>query len=90
MCFDEHISEFPLLLHHLGENEITGAIDDARKPIDSVGGKTLAQRFNNRNTPGYGALIGQDKPFRFCQLDQGHAALGNERLVGRDDMLTVL
>ena len=30
LCFDEHISEFPLLLHHLGENEITCAVDDAR------------------------------------------------------------
>src|SRR5210317_1170688 len=48
LCFPQHVGKLSLLLHHLGEYEIASAVNDARQPIDSVSGKTLAKRFHNR------------------------------------------
>ena len=75
------------LFAHLAQNEIGGAVDDARHPLDAVGREALAQRLDDGNAHGHRALI------RHCHavLAGGGkdfvAVRGQQRLVGRDHML---
>ena len=73
----QHIGELPLLIHHLREYEIAGAIDDARKPVNPVCSKTLTQRFYDRNTACHRALIGERDVILLGQFDKRSSSLGD-------------
>ena len=36
LCFGQHVGEIPPFLAHFGEDEITGAVNDSRQPLDMI------------------------------------------------------
>ncbi len=48
--FSQHRAEGLAARAHLGQDEVAGAIDDARQPFDPISGQALAQRLDDRNS----------------------------------------
>ena len=83
----EHLGELPPLVAHLGENEVSGAVDDARQPLDAVAGQALAQRLDDGDSPCDGRLEADRDAVLLRQGENFVAELGDQRLVGGDDVL---
>src|SRR5690606_15305338 len=87
--FRQHFIEAARALLHFGEDVVTGAIDDARHPIDVVGGQTFAQRLQDRDTAGHRRFKSHVHAVFLGGEEDLVAVLGDQRLVGGDDVFAV-
>ena len=87
--FFEHGGKVLPLVAHFAQDEISGAVDDARHPVDAVGRKPFAQRLDD----GYAACHRSLKRHHHALLLRGGKNLGTvhrqQRLVGGDDVFAV-
>ena len=75
---------------HLGQDEIAGAVDDARDPLDAVRGKALPQRLDDGDAPAYGGFEGDHNVLLLRRREDFVAVHRQQRLVGGHHMLAVL
>ena len=75
------------LLGHGGEDEVAGAVEDALQRQDLVGGQALGQRGDDRHAAGDAGLEGDGPLVLAGRLEDLGAVLGQQRLVGGDDVL---
>ena len=89
MRFLEYAIEAQAFVAHLGQNEVGGAVDDARDPLDAIGAQAFAQCLDDGNAAGHGGL----EPDHHAVLLRGCkyfvAVRRKQRLVGGDDMFAV-
>ena len=83
----QHVVEGPALGPHLGQDEVTGAVEDARDRLHPVGGQPFAQAFNRRDTARDRRLEIQRAAVLSGQRGQLGPTFGDQRLVGRDHRL---
>jgi len=76
-----------LLLLHLGQDVIAGAIEDAVDARDAVAGEPLAQSLHDRDGGGCRGFEIERDAVLFGQHRELHALLGEQRLVGGDHRL---
>ena len=88
--FVQHILESTAALFHLGEDKVAGTVDDARQPVDMVGRQPLAQGLEDGDAPGHGGFEGHIHAVVLGRLEDLVAVLGDQRLVGGDNMFAVL
>ena len=88
--FFQHFLEGAPALLHLGEDVVAGAVDNARHPVDVVGGQAFTQGFQNRDAAGHRRFEGYVHAVLMGGLEDFVAVLGDQRLVGGDDVLAVL
>ena len=86
----EDVGELAPGVAHLGEDEVAGAVDDARHPQDAVAGEPLAQGLDDRDAAGDGGLEGDHDAAALRRLEDLVAVQGDEGLVGGDDVLAAL
>ena len=65
--FFEHIPKVQALVSHFRKNEVGGAVDDARNPLNAVGSQAFAQGFDDGDTTRHGGLKGHHHPFGLCR-----------------------
>ena len=75
---------------HPVQDVVGGAVDDAQDPVHLVAGQRLAQRPQQRDSPGHRGLVVEVDPVLPGRLVQGGAILGEQCLVGRDHGLAGL
>ena len=85
----QHRRERRALGAHLGQDEVGRAVDDAGDPFDPVGGEPFAQRLDDRDAARHRAFEGDHHALRVRGRENLVAVPGEERLVGRDDVLAV-
>src|SRR5690606_37198326 len=90
LSFLEHVFEGAALLAHLGEYEVTGAIDDAGQPVDTVGRQPFADRLDHWNAARHRSLEGDDDALLAGTGENLVAMHSDQRLVGGDHVLAVL
>ncbi len=83
----QHHIEVQALVTHFGQDEVGRAVDDARHPLDGVGGQAFAQRLDDGDTTGHGRFIGHHHALFGRRLEDFRAMHGQQRLVGGDHML---
>ncbi len=86
----QHIVEGQVLILHLAQDVIAGAVEDAVDALDLVGRKRLAQHLDDRNAARDGSLEIERHPALFRQTRQFQPVLGEQRLVGGNDVLSGL
>src|SRR5450759_383150 len=77
----------PLGLHHLGQDEVGAAVDDAPHPADMVGGQAAGDRVQDGGSAADGRLKSQCHGLRPGDHFQLEARVREDRLVGGDDGL---
>ena len=87
--FLEYVRKITPLVAHLGEDEVTGTVDDAGQPFNPVGCQALANRLDDRNTTGHGRLEGHHDALLLRGCKNLVAMRCNQRLVGRHHVLAV-
>ena len=85
----QHGVEAQALVAHLGQDEVGGAVDDARDPLDAVGGQAFAQRLDDGDAAGHRRLERDHHALVLRRLEYLVAVRGQQRLVGGDHMLAV-
>jgi len=88
--FGQHVFEGTALLAHFGEDEVTGAVDDAGYPVDAVGGQAFTDRLDHRDTTGHRGFERYDHALLAGLGEDLVAVHGDQRLVGGDHVLAVL
>src|SRR5450830_634811 len=88
--FGQHVFEGTTLLAHFGEDEVTGAVDDAGNPVDAVGRKAFANRLDHRDTAGHGGFERNDHALLAGLGEDFVTVHGDQRLVRGDHVLAVL
>ena len=74
---------------HLGQDEVGGAVDDAGHPFDLVGRQAFADGLDDGDAAGHGRFEG-DHDTLFARAGEDLVAvLGQQGLVGGDDVLAV-
>ena len=74
------------LLAHFGQDEIGGAIDDARHPLNAVGRETFAQGFDNGNTTRNSGFkrhhhtFGLSRRKNFCAVNRQQCFVGCDHM----------
>ena len=74
---------------HLGEDEVSGAVDDSRERPDPVAGQPLADALDHRNGAGHRRLEGDDRARRAGRAEDLVAVQGDEGLVRGDHVLAL-
>ncbi len=87
--FFQHFGEAATLVAHLGEDEVAGAVDDAREPFDPVGREAFADGFDDGDTARDGRFKGDGDAFFIGGGKDFVAVLGDQCLVGGDHVLAV-
>ena len=83
----QHVGERAALLLHLGQDVVAGAVEDAVDAAHLVAGERLAQGLDDGDAAGDRGLEVERDAVLLGQLGQLGAVLGEQRLVGGDDML---
>ena len=83
----QHLGERAVLVRHRRQDEIAGAVEDAVDAPHLVGGERLAQRLDDGNAAGDRRLEVERDALLLGELGERHAVLGEQRLVGGDDVL---
>ena len=86
----QHVGEFPVVIAHLGKNEVAGAVHDPREPADMVARKPLADRFDDRDPARDRGLEGHHDTLALCGRKDLVAIQRNQGLVSRDNVFAVL
>ena len=85
----QYFRKVAALLTHRGQDEIGGAVDDARHPFDAVAGQPFADRLDDWDAAGHRRLEADHHPGGAGGGENLVAVLGDQRLVGGDDVLAV-
>ena len=85
--FGQDISEFGAFLVHLGQDEVGGAIDNAQDFFEAVGGQRLTEGVDDWNAATHAGFEVQCHVVFARHGEELGAFLGDELLVGCDDML---
>ncbi|OQC12598.1 MAG: hypothetical protein BWX79_01137 [Alphaproteobacteria bacterium ADurb.Bin100] len=85
--FLEHHVKVQPLVAHLGQDEVGGAVDDARDPLDAVGRQALAQRLDDRDAAGDRRLEGHHHALGGSGRKNLGAMHRQQSFVGGDHML---
>ena len=85
--FLQDVGEGALLALHLGQDVIAGAVQDAVDALDLVGAERLAQGLDDRDAAGDGRFEVEGDAVLLGALRKIEAVLGEQRLVGGDDVL---
>ena len=88
--FREYVLELEALRVHAREDVVAGAVDDAVDGKDAVGDEALAQRADDGYAAGDAGLEQQVALVLVRDLEEFRAALGQQGLVGGDDVLAAL
>ena len=88
--FREHVGELALVLLHLGQDVVAGAVQDAVDAAHLVGRQRLAQRLDDRDGAGDRRLEVEGNAALLGELGQLGAVVGQQRLVGGHDVLAGL
>jgi hypothetical protein len=83
----QHIGEAPALLLHQGENVIAGAVEDTVDAGDVIALQALADDLDHRDTAGDGGLEVERNPVLLGKGGKAGPVMGQQRLVGGDDVL---
>ena len=83
----QHVGEGAVLLLHLRQDVVAGAVEDAVDAPDLVAGQRLAQRLDDGDAAGHRRLEVEGDAVLLGQLGELGAVLGEQRLVGGDDVL---
>ena len=83
----QHVGEGAMLLLHLRQDVVAGAVQDAVHAPDLVAGQRLAQRLDDRDAAGHRRLEIEGDAVLLGELGKLGAMLGEQRLVGGDDVL---
>jgi hypothetical protein len=86
----QHLGKGAVLLLHLGQDVVAGAVENTIDAADLIAGERLAQRLDDRDTSRHGRLELEGHGARFRQARQLGAVLGQQGLVGRHDVLAGL
>ena len=84
--FERHI-KVQALFAHLRQNEVGGAIDDARNPLNSVGGQAFTQGLDDGNASSYRSLKGHHDALGIGGFKNFGAMHCQQGFVGGDHML---
>ena len=85
----QHLGVVGAVFLHPREDEVARAVENAADALDAVGSQALADRGHDRDAAGDGRLE-RDRPALLSrQLEELGAVLGEQRLVGGDDVLSV-
>ena len=84
--FEGHI-EVQAVGGHLGQDVVAGAVEDAHQGRDAVAGQAGAQGLHHGHGAGNTGLVAQDAALAGGLLEQGEPFLGQQGLVGGDDVL---
>ena len=71
---------------HAGQDVVAGAVEDAEDARHRIAGHRLAHRLDDRNAAGHRRLVVEQHALLLGDLGQRHAMLGQQRLVGGDDV----
>ena len=85
--FLQDVAERAMLLEHLRQDVIAGAVEDAVDAADLVGGQQLAHGLDDRDAAGNRRFEIQGNAVLFRKARQLGAVFGQQRLVGGDDVL---
>ena len=88
--FGQDVGEFGALAVHLGQDEIGGAIHNAEKHLEAVGGQGLAKGVDDRDSAAHAGFEVQGDVVLARQGEQLGAFLGDELFVGGDYVLAGL
>ena len=83
----QHVGEAPPLLLHQREDVIAGAVEDAVDAGDGVALQALAHHLDDGNAAGHRALEIQRDMVLLGERGEARPVMGEQRLVGGDDML---
>ena len=89
LCLAEYVSKVTALVAHLGEDEVTGTINDTGQPVDLVCRQAFTQCLDNRDTASHGRFEGDHDTFLLCRRKYLVAMQGDQCLVGGHHMLAV-
>ncbi len=85
--FLQALLERQLLSLHARQNVIAGAVQDAVDALDRISRETFAQGLDDRDSSRDRGLEGERDVLLLCESCQRDAVLGEQRLVGGDDVL---
>ena len=85
----QHLIELAPGVAHFRQDVIAGAVEDAVDPGNGVGRQPFAQPLEDRNAARHGRLEGQRHARPFGRGGQRLTVMGDQRLVGGDDVLAV-
>ncbi len=88
--FGERLLEGHAGARHLGQDEVRGAVDDPVHAVDRCARQRLLEHADDRNHAGDGALEPQLHPVCARGVPQLLAVLGQQLLVGGDDVTPAL
>ena len=88
--FLQYLAEVPALVAHLGQDEVSRAVDYARSPLNAVRHQALAHRLDNGNPAGDCGLECHDHAFFPCGAENLIAVYGNHGLVCGNYMFAVV
>ena len=86
----QHLGEGLAGLGHLGQDVVRGPVDDAHDGLDVVRHQALTHRPDDGDGPTHAGLEAQIHPLRRGRLVDLQAVLGQQGLVGRDQVLPLL
>jgi hypothetical protein len=87
--FAQHHVEREPPIAHLGKDEVRGAVDDPRDPLDAIRRQPLAHRLDDGDAARDGRLEADHDPVRLRRGEYLRAVQREERLVRGDDVLAV-
>ncbi len=85
----KHVGKLAALVAHLRKDEVAGAVDDARHPVDAVAGEPLAYRLDDGDAAGHRSFEGHHYARGAGCCENLVAMACDERLVGSDNMLAI-
>ena len=83
----ERLLEADALVGHLGEDVVRRAVDDAHQLVDALGGEGHLQRTDDGDAAGDAGAVFQVHALLASLGAEGVALLGDQFLVGGDDVL---
>ncbi len=85
----ERGAEVQAFIAHLAQNEVGGAVDDARHPFDAIGREPFAQRLDDGNAHRHRTLVGHGHAMLPGRRKNFGAVHRQQGLVGGDHMLAM-
>ncbi len=85
--FCQHIGKVAAFFTHFGENKVTGAVDDAGQPFDTVTCQALTHSLDDGDATSHRGFKGDCHAFFLRQFKQLITMHRNQGLIRRDHML---
>ena len=75
---------------HFGQDVVARAVENAHEGLDAVAREAFLEGFHNGHGSGHAGLVAQDAPLAVGLLEQRKAFLGQQGLVGGDNVLALV